>query len=809
MGMIWFELKQALRSLARSPWYALTATTMLGAGLGLTMYMFGAINTFMLRPLPFAHADRLAHVELADLATGQDSMEVIVHDYLELARAQKSFESFAGFSVGTLNLSGSDRPERYEGGFVTDALFETIGEKPLMGREFEPADYVPGAPPVVVIGHALWQSRYGGSPDVVGRSIRANGKPATIVGVMPEGFAFPFRQQVWTTSKLDVAQVKRGDALSMEVVGRLAPGVGFAQARAELDAILAAMPVPSSGPPIDGLRAVVKTLNAEYMGRNTPKVLAVMMIAVLLVLLIACTNVANLMIARTVERTRELAIHGALGANRARLVLRLVLEGLCIAVVGGAAGFALAQVGGIATMNTLTAQEDGLPYWMAYELDATSVVFALVVSVVATLAATLAPALRAGRIATSAAMREGGHGATGSGFGRSSRILITGQLALCAVLLVVAGLTVRSILAMQRVDSGADTTGILTARIALFEEAYPEEAQVTRFFERLQAELEAAPGVASATVTTSVPLSFSGGTYFRLDGAPPSENKRYPYAWFVGAEPGYFDTFRIPLLQGRAFDARDVAGAPEVALVSRMFVEHVLKGESPIGKRIDIDPTGEAPRYVEVVGVVGQVIQAEPDDDLAPVMYVPFAQRPQRYASIAVRAEAGDPYALADTIRASVEKLDRDLPVYFVRTAQDWIESQTITDRLMAKMFSVFAGFGLLLAAAGIYALLAFAVAQRTREIGVRRALGALDAGIVRMVMGQGMRQLVVGLAIGLVLGFALAQVLRNVLYGVDTFDPVTFGAVGVVLAVAMLVATLAPTRRALRVEPMQALRND
>jgi predicted permease len=780
---------------------------MLGAGLGLTMYMFGAINSFLLRPLPFAEPERLAHVELADLATGQDSVEVGVHDFIALAREQRSFERFGAFSVGTLNLSGDDRPERFEGGFVTEGVFATLGAKPLLGRGFVAADYAPGAPAVVIVSHALWQSRYGGAPDVVGRVVRSNGKPATIVGVMPEGFKFPFRQEVWTTVNLDVADVPRNEALTYEVIGRLAPGVGMAQARAELDALLAAIAKAEPGANRDGIRAVVKTISAEYVGRNTPAVLAAMMIAVVLVLLIACANVANLMVARTVERTRELAIHGALGAARARLVLRLVLEGLLIAVVGGAIGFAIAQVGGAATMHTLTSQEDGLPYWFEYKVDWRVIGFSVAVGLVAALAATLVPALRAGRIAASAAMREGGHGATGVGFGRASRVLITGQLAMCAVLLVVAGLVVRSIFAMQTLDPGADTDGVLTGRIALFEDAYPGDEKVVAFFEQLERELAASPGVAQAAITTSVPLSFAGGTYYHPDGKPPAENERYPFSWFVGAAPSYFDTFRIPLREGRMFDARDRADAPPVVLVSDNFARIAFGGESPIGRRIDLAPAGKERRYAEIVGVVGTVMQAEPEDEEAPVVYAPFAQRPARFASFAVRGAGGDPYALSDAVRAAVAKVDADLPVYFVRTVDDWIAAQTVPDRLMAKLFAMFAAFGLLLAAGGIYALLAFAVAQRTREIGVRRALGALDGGIVRMVMGQGMRQLVVGLAIGLVAGFGLAQVLRNVLFGVGTFDPLTFGAVGVVLALAMLAASLAPTRRALRIEPMQALR--
>ncbi|HET7843647.1 MAG TPA: ABC transporter permease, partial [Xanthomonadales bacterium] len=429
------------------------------------------------------------------------------------------------------------------------------------------------------------------------------------------------------------------------------------------------------------------------------------------------------------------------------------------------------------------------------------------VALLSALAATLVPALRASREAVNAGVREGGRGATSRRLGLASRLLVTAELATSAVLLVVAGLTVRSILAMQHFDTGADTTGVLSARIALFEDAYPGDAKVVEFFAKLRDEVAAQPGVAGAAVTTSVPLSFASGTYFRSEGANATPGERPPVAWFVGATSDYFTTFRVPLVSGRAFDARDAADAPSVALVSRKLAQRAFGDASPVGRRLDLDPNGQERKWVEVVGVVGDVAQGEPEDDPGGTIYVPFAQKPQRYASIVLRAAGGDPYALADPLRAAVAKLDADLPVYFVRTVDDWIGAATVADRLMTKMFVVFAAFGTLLAAAGIYALLAFAVAQRTREIGVRRALGAVDAGIVRLVVGQGMRQLVVGLALGLLLGMALALVLRNVLFGVGVFDPVTFIVVAVVLAASMFLASWAPTRRALRIEPMQALR--
>ena len=806
--MPWFivEIRNSLRSLSRSPWYALTAIAMLGAGLGLTMYMFGAINAFMLKPLPFPDSDRIAHMELSDPATGRDSIEMPLHEYVDLAREQKSFDSFGAYSVGTVNLSGDERPERFEGGFVTEKVFEALRTKPMLGRDFAAADYVPGAAPVAVIGYNLWQMRFQGLADVVGRSIRVNGKPATVVGVMPQGFRFPVRQEVWVPVDIDAGKIDRSKALSYEVVGRLKPGVGFAQAQDEMEAQLRAIAARFPGSQLESMHIVVKPLNKEYVGNNTASVLTAMMIAVLFVLLIACANVANLMVARTVERSRELAIHAALGADRRRLIARMIGEGLLISLAGGALGFVLAQWGGIITMRTLTEGEEGLPYWMQYSIDYRSVLFAFVVAAAAALLATWMPALRAGRTANSQAMRQGGYGATGAGLGRLTRVLVAGEIALCAVLLVLAGLTVRSIVAMQTVHIGADTANVLSSRIALFEDAYPEDAQVVDLFERLEQDLRTRPGVLGATMTSSVPATFANGAFYQVEGSPPPENNRHPYAFLVSIAPSYFDMFKVPVLRGRAFQGQDRADAAPVAIVNQAFAERQWPKESALGKRIDLDPMDDKAVFAEIVGVVPTVLQDEPEADFREAVYVPLAQHPTRYMSVAVRA-SGDPHALADTVRSAVNALDKDLPIYFVRTVDEWIAAGTVADRLMARLFVIFAAFGVLLAGAGIYAVLAFTVASRTREIGVRRALGALDAGILGMLLRQGMTQLAIGLGIGLVLAVGFAQILGNVLFGVSTFDPVTFAGVAVVLAIVVVVASLVPTRRALGVQPMQALR--
>jgi len=802
-----FEWRQAWRSLARSPGHALLCIGMLGSGLGLTMYMFGAINAFLLRPLPFPGGERLAHVELSDAASGRGSVEMPLQEFVELAATQKSLSPFAFYSTGTVNLSGDDRPERYEGGFFSPDTFETVGVPPLMGRTLQRADYVPGAPAVLLISHTLWQQRYMGDPGILNRVVRMNGKPATIVGVMPAEYRFPLRQDVWIPVDMDLSKVARGESMTGEVIGRMVPGADFGSTAREFDTLLAAIAQAHPDTASKGMRAVVKSLNAEYAGLNTPRILWIMMCAVIFVLAIACVNVANLMLVRTAERSRELAIHAALGAERTRLMARLLREGALVCAIGGGIGLLIAQWFGQITMQVLIDRDNGLPFWMQYRLDLPSIVFAFGVALVAALAATLVPALRAGRASPALVMREGGGAGKGIALGRLSRVLVAAEITLCAVLLVLAGLTVRSIDKMQHVEVGAEVAQVMSGRVALFAEQYPGNERVQALQAALLERLQALPGVQSAALTTSVPLTFSNGTsYLEVGAPPPAEGKRAPFAYLVSTTPSFFDTFRVPIVRGRLYGASDDARAPPVALVNQALADRLWPGADPLGKRLDLDPKSSEDVPVEIIGVVPTVLHDEPDSRYKDTLYVPLAQRTERYVSLAIRVP-DDPAAHGEAIRQAVRSVDGDLPVYFLRTVQQWIEIATMADRLMSKLFSTFALFGLVLAGAGIYALLAYGVAARTREIGVRRALGAPDKGIVRMVMRQGALQLVFGIGIGLVLAVLFARLLSNVLFGVAPFDPVTFCAVAVTLAVVVLLASWLPARRALGVEPMQALR--
>jgi predicted permease len=769
--------------------------------------MFGAIKAFFIMQLPFAEPERLFHVEYANPTTGDDSIEVNWFDYLEMRRHQRSFEDLAAWSGGTINLSADETPERLDGIFMTANALDVLGVKPILGRGFEPADGAFGAPAAVMIGHNLWRNRFNADPGIVGREVRVNGRAGTVVGVMPAGFKFPINNEIWIPQQRN-PQEARGESVTVEVFGRALAGTNLEQARADLSRIMETL--AKSFPDTNaGLVPVVKPYKDEYVGDVTKRIVLTMFAAVILVLLIACANVANLILARSTDRTREFAVRTAMGASRMRLVMSMLSETLVIALIGATLGMGIAQLGLEAMDRALLASEDPPPYFVDFSLDWRVAAFAFGIALVTAFAAGLIPALRASRFAVHDVLKDAGRGSSGVGLTRLTRGLVIGEIALSCVLLVCAGLTVRSTLKATDLDLGADISGILSGRIGLFEEVYPTPADRLRFFERLEAKLGELPGVKSVAITTSLPLTFMGGTAVLAEGqTPPESANRYPFVGRIVSTPGLFDTLGVRLREGRNFTTADRADTALVAIVNPAFVETYLKDRPAIGARIRVDVTDEKrARDVTVVGVVNH-IRHEGDDltDIDPTVYLPLAQDDARFASFAVKVE-GDPYALSGAVRRAVLEIDRDLPVYWLRTLEDWLSIALFDFRLIGTLFGIFAAFALLLSAAGIYAVLAFAVGTRTREIGVRRALGAQDRGILRMVLGQGTRQLTIGLGIGLVLAAGFAQALSAVLLDISTFDPVTYLAVLVVLAAATVLASAVPAWRALRVDPMEALR--
>lgn len=797
------ELRFAYRGLLRSPWFTLTAIGMLAIGLGLTMFMFSAIQSFMLRAPPFPDGESMVHVGYADSLTWSDHLEVPTGDFLTMRREQTTFKRFEAFSQGTVNLSGDDQPERYNGAFITPGMFATLGVAPLLGPGFVEGDDIDGASLKVVLGHSIWQQRFAGDRDIIGRQVRVNGSEATVAGVMPEHFAFPIDNAVWLPLQTPVAAQRRRGQLNLEVWGRLHEGVTPEVASAELTALLQRIEADHAGDSIAD-RVAVKPYQDEFIGDTARRIISTMFVSVLLVLVIACVNVANLMIARSVRRSREAAIRNAIGANRLRMVLSGLAESLLICAVAGVIGFGLAHLGSELTMQTVRSSENPPPYWMTdLRIDGMSVLFAVTVAVLAALVAGLWPAWRAAMVARAQGLREGGAGAIGSRVGRG---LTTAQIALCAMLLVAAGLTVRSVIKRESMDLPFVAETVISGRLSLFESSYPGNAEVTAFADALRLRLEATPGIEAVGITSSVPFSYASGRLIAIEGRAPAADGRLPRVDVVSADRGYFDSLQLGVLRGRLFEADDDADGRRVALLSASLVARFWPGEDAIGKRFRLGGDAQAP-WIEVVGLLPHVPHIGKDID-RPVLYLPFAQQPSRSFSFTART-VGDPYASAGAIRDAVVALDPDLPVYWLRSLRDWVDIASFRHRLLAALFSMFGGFAMFLAAAGLYAVLAYEVGQRTHEIGVRRALGAGDRGIVRMVLGQGVRQLLTGVGVGLLLALGFAQLLAGQLYGVTAFDPTTFVGAAALLGMVALVAALVPTQRALGIAPMVALRYD
>jgi predicted permease len=804
MRAIVYEIRQALSQLRHSPAFTALAVAILGLGLGATLYMFTVVKSYMLTPLPFPHAERIMHLESANPLQGMDSMEITQHDFVEWRREQTSFEGLAAFYSGTVNLSDGELAERFEGAFITPSGFDVVQVKPHIGRTLEPADAEPGAPPVVVLGYETWLNRYNGDPDILGETIRVNSVPTTVIGIMPEGFRFPLIEEVWLPLRIDLAQFPRGSGQTVEVFGRLKPRVTLEQARAEFTNITAAL--AKEYKENENLTAVIKPFQHEYIPEEARAVIATMFVAVVFVLLIACANVANLVLARTAARQQDIALRAALGATRWRIVVHVLTESVVLAAAGAFIGWFLANTGLDLTDRAFVAADIQEPFWIDFTLDPQAFLFAVVAALTAGIVAGLAPALRATRTDVNEYLKEGSKG-SGASASKLSRTLVTAEIALSCILLVCSGLMIRSVVNMNAQPLGIERTEFLTGRIGLPEANYPDKASQFRFFEQLTERLQARPEVTGATVAYSYPGMDAWTVSYRSRGMEAPASGELPWTNYAAVMSNYADVLGIELLRGRWFDSRERADGEPVAVVDQAFAEEVFPNADPIGQQIMIDDLeSEGGRWHTIVGVTEKVLMDQLDDPPYPSVFVPLIQAPQRFLTVAVRTR-GNELAFSQALREAVREIDRDIPVYWLRTLDNWIWAGNFTTHIVSVLFGIFAVIAVVLSAAGIYGVLAYSVSQRTREIGVRRALGALDARILNMVIGQGMWQLGIGLGIGLLGAIAFARLLSTMLWGVSPFDPVTLGVVAATLFVVAFFASLLPALRALRVHPMEALR--
>jgi putative ABC transport system permease protein len=808
MSHLFRDFRYGLRMLLKTPGQTVAAVVALGLGIGLTAAMFSIVYGIVLRGLPLPESDRLLHLETQNLSRDQDSLEVGLHDFLDWQKQQTSFTGLAAFEATTFSLSGdasgAASPERIEGGFVTANLFDLLGAKPARGRSFLPGEDQPGAPRVTILSWEIWQGRYGGDPKILGRTVRLNAEPATVVGIMPPKFAFPFNEKAWAPLLVDPTKSKRGEGDTYEVVGRLKAGVTETMARAEIKGIskrLAAQ-YPDTNAGVD---AAVKPLMAEFIPPQVSSLLFLMLAGVFCVLLIACLNVANLMLARASARTRELAIRSALGAGRKQVLVQILVESFLIATLGAALGLGLAALG-VAGFNRAIAPVDP-PYWLHIELDRLAVLFTLGLALVSGLASGLVPAFQASRADVNEVLKDEGRGSSSLRLGWFSRTIVIAEIAFSCLLLVMAGLMVKSVVQVRGADSGFDTQNLLTFRVPLFEAAYPTQAQRIRTYEQILDRLEGKPGVAAVAASTALPFSGTGLDYYAIEGRAYPKANELPQARLQTISGGYFGVFGARPLDGRDFIRLDRQGSEPVAIVNASFAAKVFPGESAIGRRVR---TGRGTEGVwrRIVAVVPDLGMSGFQNEDPRGIYLPLGQseNDQRMSYI-VRAPS-NPLALTGMARAQVVAVDKDLPIYFVRTMEQVMgESRFFLD-LFSTLFAIFGAAALLLASVGIYAVVSFSVGQRTQEIGVRMALGAAPSRVMRLLLGQGGRQLLVGLAFGLPVSFLASKVLTEFLFEVEPSDPSIFSGVAIALALVTLFACLLPAQRALKTDPMVAFRN-
>ncbi|NOT09622.1 MAG: ABC transporter permease [Gemmatimonadales bacterium] len=805
MGALFADLKYSLRMLRKHPGLASISIIALALGLGLTTTMWSITWGGILRGLPFEDAGRIMHLERARPTRGIESYGVPVSDFAAWREQQKSFEDLAAYGEGTVNVSGSEnRPERFEGGFVTAAAFPLLRVTPAVGRLFTESDGHPGAPPVVLLGWEVWQNRYAADPAIVGKTIRANGVMREVIGVMPRGFLFPTNARLWLPRTIDPLALPWGEGDELEVMGRLKPGVTRAQALREFETIAARL-AKEHVKENEGVGPVIRPFTDEYVGEEASLMLWTMMAAVLGVLLIACSNVANLLLARAATRTKEVAIRTALGANRWRIVSQLLSESFVLSAIGALLGIVIAWAGTNLFMNAI--RDTDPPFWIDVRLDGSVLAVSAGITLLAALVSGVIPALQATRTSINAVLKDESRGSSSLRLGKFSRGLVVAELALSGGLLVGAGFMIQSVIQLSTFDYGVRTENVFTARVGLFESTYPDSASRMRFWAELEQRLAQIPGQRGVSLMTVLPGLEGWQQQLALEGKSYANERDYPSTRRVAVTPAWFAVFGVRATEGRLLESGDLKDALPVAVVTRGFAKAHFGAASPVGKRIRIGGAEATEPWLTIVGVIPEVWYDGTDSDqkFHAAVLTPIAQGDYRFLSIAV-ASQGDPLALTQPVQAVVESIDKDQPVYFVRTLVEVLRQSGWFYGVFGTLFMVFGGAALFLATVGVYGVMSFSVSRRTQEVGVRMALGANSRDVMTMFLAQGGRQVAIGLSIGLVLAFFLSKGLALVMFNVNVKSPVMYVVVTAVLAATSLLAIAIPARRAMGVHPMEAL---
>lgn len=802
LNMLWLELRNGLRQLTRRTAHSALIVAVLATGLGATLFVLVVIDALVLRPMPFPDAERLVQIG-EDFGRPGFLGQVDTQDFLDLRESLTQVDAIESYSAGTINLSDGDRVERYDGQFVTAGLFELVGVGAQIGRVLGDADDRPGAPLRAVISDRVWRQRFSASPDVLGQSIQINLQPAQIVGVMPPRFAFPFASDVWVAARYSDGQPAE-TRREAEVIARLKPGGSLDEAAMELQSVWQRLQQQSPESRRD-LKMGLHPAEHRFVNPHTRSIVSILLVAALSVLLVACANVANLQLALLSQRSRELALRNALGAGRTRLLVALLSETLVLTLVATALALMIAHWASVYAMRTFVEAGDGPAYWIEFAMTPRVAAFGIGIAALTTIAAGLMPGLRASGFELQRAIVDNGR--AGGGASRIARVLIVAQVAFSCVLLIGAGMAWRQLDARSRFDIGLDTPreSLLTARAGIFPEQYPTGAEQVEFFERVAERLRAEPGVLAATAADTLPGLMSSHDEVLVEGR--AETTSDDLVAHARIDDGFAQTYGLRALSGRLPDARDTAESLPVAVVDQRFADRYWPGQDPLQRRFKLGTESDAP-WLTVVGVVRNLTLDDVDDDPRPSVLLPMRQSPVRFATIAVHV-AGSASAFAPRLAEIVREVDADTPVYWVRTLDAALAADRVGDRFLTRLFGVFGAVGLLLAGAGLFGVLAQVVQARTREIGVRRAIGATGRQVVTAVAGDSARLLLIGLVLGVGLGVPWAMLLAQTSLGLDPFDPLIFGSVVALVALAGAVSVLVPTRRALGIAPSEALRSE
>ncbi len=798
------DIQYALRRLFKAPGFTLVAVVTLALGIGANSAIFSVVNGVLLEPLPYPESGRLVGVYHV---TEGERAAMSGPNFMDVARAAKSFENAAAVSTADVILTGQGEPVRLDVAGVSASLFNVLRVRPALGRTFNADENTPGKTNIVVLSHALWKGRFGGDPNVVGKRIQLDGIDKEVVGVMPEGFSYPAGRDAWLPVRYTESFVSQQRAAwYLRVVARLKPGVTPEQSAAEVETLgrNLARQYPDAN---EGVGMTTYPLHEAMVGDIRRSVL-VLLGAVGFVLLIACANVANLLLARAAARESEMAVRAALGAGRGRLVRQLLTECVILSLAGGGVGLLLG-VWGVAFLTSLKPQ--GIPRLDAVTVDASVIMFTLAIAVVTGLVFGLVPALHATRAAMSGSLKQGGRGAvTSRGGARVRASLVIVEMAMAVMLLAGAGLLMRSFVRLQSVDPGFNPAQTLSFELSLPDARYEDDARQIAFFDQVLPRLRTLRGVRGADAVSALPLS---GTNFNISfevaGRPPVPPALQPAMQVRVATPGYFDGLGIPLKRGRGFTEDDRPGTPPVVVLTESAAQRYFPNEEPLGKTIRLGwgrGPGKPKAGGEVVGIVGDVKDAGLNEPHAPQIYLPYRQWPMQSMTVVMKTTT-PPELLVAAVRQEIRAIDPNLPVSNIGSLEKIIAESISQPRFYMLLLGIFAAVALLLAAIGIFGVLSYAVSQRTREIGIRMALGAPGRTVVRLILRQAMMLVLSGVAAGTIAALLLSQTMTKMLFSVTPTDPVTFGGVAAVLVGVALVASYLPARRATRVDPIVALR--